>query len=191
MLSSSLATCTLRSGVTMLRFLFSPNGRIGRLHWWMGNIVSVAITAAFGFWLFSSFGIVDETTASSAPLFLGILANVLYFATLWFVCCLTIKRYHDLDRSGWWVIIIFLPVIQFWAILECGFFSGTDGPNDYGERFSFIGRQGLSEEIEAMRRRNRQTMAVAPSSFSISSKEKSQPAPGDKSGQTTFGRLGT
>lgn len=190
-LLSSLATCTLQSGVNMLTFFFSPVGRIGRLQWWMGHIAVLALTAAFAVWLADTCGITDEASAESLPPIIDIMSFVLFFSTLWINCCLTIKRYHDLDRSGWWLIIMFIPVIQFWAILECGFFSGSDGPNDYGERFSMFGRQGLSEELEAMRRRNRQAMATAPSSFSISPREDSRPEPGETSGQTRFGRLGT
>jgi len=44
-----------------------------------------------------------------------------------------VKRYHDRDKSGWWVLIIFLPVIgALWYLIECGFLRGTDGNNAYG-----------------------------------------------------------
>ena len=43
-----------------------------------------------------------------------------------------IRRLHDTDRSGWWMLIIFIPILGalillFWMILE-----GTRGANQYG-----------------------------------------------------------
>jgi uncharacterized membrane protein YhaH (DUF805 family) len=43
-----------------------------------------------------------------------------------------IKRFHDRDKSGWWVLIAFVPIIGWiWYLIECGFLPGTDGPNRY------------------------------------------------------------
>ena len=43
----------------------------------------------------------------------------------------THRRLHDLNTSGWWQLITFIP---FGQILMIGFifFKGTDGPNKYG-----------------------------------------------------------
>ena len=45
---------------------------------------------------------------------------------------LTHRRLHDLNASGWWQLITFIPCGQ---ILMIGFifFKGTQGPNKYGE----------------------------------------------------------
>ena len=43
------------------------------------------------------------------------------------------KRYHDRNKSGWWILIVFVPVIgAIWYFVECGFLRGTRGPNPYG-----------------------------------------------------------
>ncbi len=43
------------------------------------------------------------------------------------------KRWHDRDKSGWWTLIIFVPVIgAIWWLVECGFLRGTDGANRFG-----------------------------------------------------------
>ena len=43
------------------------------------------------------------------------------------------KRWHDRDKSGWWTLIILVPIIgAFWFLIECGFLRGTDGPNRFG-----------------------------------------------------------
>jgi uncharacterized membrane protein YhaH (DUF805 family) len=44
-----------------------------------------------------------------------------------------IKRWHDRNKSGWWVLISLIPLIgPIWAIIETGFLPGTPGPNDHG-----------------------------------------------------------
>ena len=45
-----------------------------------------------------------------------------------------IKRWHDRDKSGWWSLIAFIPLIGFlWVLIECGFLAGTSGSNRFGE----------------------------------------------------------
>jgi uncharacterized membrane protein YhaH (DUF805 family) len=45
---------------------------------------------------------------------------------------LAIRRLHDLNSSGWFVLISFMPFGQL-LILWLMFKKGTDGVNDYGE----------------------------------------------------------
>jgi uncharacterized membrane protein YhaH (DUF805 family) len=45
---------------------------------------------------------------------------------------LAVRRLHDLNSSGWYVLITFLPFGQL-LILWLMFKKGTPGPNKYGE----------------------------------------------------------
>lgn len=45
---------------------------------------------------------------------------------------LAIRRLHDLNASGWYVLLTFVPFGQF-LILWLMFKKGTPGPNKYGE----------------------------------------------------------
>lgn len=108
-------------------FLFSWDGRINRAKWWLGQLalfVLALIAYAIGFGI----AIALELPA------LGLLVGVLIFLPLLFAgVCLSIKRFHDRDKSGWWVCIQFVPLIGvFWYLIECGILSGTVGPNRYG-----------------------------------------------------------
>jgi uncharacterized membrane protein YhaH (DUF805 family) len=43
------------------------------------------------------------------------------------------KRWHDRDKSGWWSLIILVPIIGgIWFLVECGILPGTPGANQYG-----------------------------------------------------------
>ena len=43
----------------------------------------------------------------------------------------SIRRLHDLDKSGWWILISFIPIVGliliYWYCLK-----GTDGDNQFG-----------------------------------------------------------
>ena len=43
-----------------------------------------------------------------------------------------IKRYHDRDKSGWWILTEFIPLYNIWATIELLFLRGTRGANRYG-----------------------------------------------------------
>ena len=44
-----------------------------------------------------------------------------------------VKRWHDRDKSGWWSLLLFIPLVgEIWTLIECGFLAGTPGPNRYG-----------------------------------------------------------
>jgi uncharacterized membrane protein YhaH (DUF805 family) len=45
----------------------------------------------------------------------------------------SIKRWHDRNKSGWWVLFAFVPVIgSIWVLVETGFLRGTTGANNFG-----------------------------------------------------------
>lgn len=44
------------------------------------------------------------------------------------------KRWHDRDKSAWWILINLIPIIgPLWTIIETGFLAGTIGDNRYGD----------------------------------------------------------
>ncbi|SHI58758.1 Uncharacterized membrane protein YhaH, DUF805 family [Anaerovibrio lipolyticus DSM 3074] len=45
----------------------------------------------------------------------------------------TMKRCHDLDKTGWLAISTFIPVVNLLVGIYLLFFKGTEGPNQYGD----------------------------------------------------------
>lgn len=44
------------------------------------------------------------------------------------IFALNVKRYHDRDKSGWWLVVGLIPIIgPIWVKVELGFLKGTDG----------------------------------------------------------------
>lgn len=102
--------------------LFQFDGRINRAKFWAGV---GAIWVGY-FVIGILFGAIDSSAVR------GIL-GLAYLALLWPSLAISIKRWHDRDKSGWWVLIGFIPLIGWlWALIETGFLEGTKGPNQYG-----------------------------------------------------------
>ena len=61
--------------------------------------------------------------------------------TFWISIVITVKRWHDQDKSGWWALLGFVPVIGWlWQNIQCAIMPGTAGPNQYGPP-TRLGRQ--------------------------------------------------
>jgi uncharacterized membrane protein YhaH (DUF805 family) len=120
----------------MTNLLFSFKGRVNRAKWWLFSIaVGIIETILFGIILALFGGGIDAGTGM--PHFTGIgaiLAVVVLVVSFWISLALTVKRWHDRDKSGWWIFITLVPVVGgIWYLIECGFLKGTSGVNTYGE----------------------------------------------------------
>ncbi len=124
--------------------LFSFSGRINRQPFWLAGIALAIAQYALLFALASVMGVefIETTTASSysvqadmstmSPQAIGLLV-VVSLIFLWPGLAITIKRWHDRGKSGWWIFIVLIPLVgAIWALVETGFLRGTVGPNPYG-----------------------------------------------------------
>ena len=67
----------------------------------------------------------------------GVIWWVLFIA-LWLVFILpsiavSVRRLHDTDRSGWWMLIGIIPLIGTIVLIVFFCLRGTEGPNRFGE----------------------------------------------------------
>jgi uncharacterized membrane protein YhaH (DUF805 family) len=59
--------------------------------------------------------------------------HLAYWVALVLGVIVYIKRFHDRDKSGWWVLIGLIPIIgAIWLPIELGFLKGTPRPNRFG-----------------------------------------------------------
>ena len=75
----------------------------------------------------------EPAEMTGEPILALILVLLVYVPLLWINLALQVKRWHDRDRSGWMVLISFVPIVSIWALIECGFLRGTVGPNQFGQ----------------------------------------------------------
>jgi uncharacterized membrane protein YhaH (DUF805 family) len=62
----------------------------------------------------------------------GILSAIFSLGTLLPGIAVGVRRLHDIDRSGWWLLIAFIPVIGWILLLVWHCTPGTPGPNRFG-----------------------------------------------------------
>ena len=111
--------------MNILAVLFSFSGRIGRAQYWLGYFVQLAI-AGLG-WMCLLTGQQNEN------LLLLLVPIIMLPVVLWMALAVMAKRYHDRDKSAWWILIAFIPIVGgIWQLIELGLLRGTDGTNDYG-----------------------------------------------------------
>lgn len=92
------------------------------------------------YWYFFLFLFLVSFSASFADAFLGLyigagvgtLSTIVSLAFLTPGIMLGIRRLHDLDRTGWWILIGFVPLVGSIVLLVFFVQSGTDGPNRFG-----------------------------------------------------------
>lgn len=87
----------------------------------------------WNFYLFYFLVYVGLILVSAVIPFLAILSLV--FMVVVFIPSITvaIRRLHDLDKSGWWYLIIFIPLVGVVILLIWFITAGTDGPNEFGD----------------------------------------------------------
>jgi uncharacterized membrane protein YhaH (DUF805 family) len=79
-------------GMDIVNVLFKPSGRINRQPYWIATLIVVGISIVSG--------IIDE--------FAKPVALLLSLLTWWIYIVLYIKRLHDIGRSGWWQLVMWL-----------------------------------------------------------------------------------
>ncbi|MBC8355354.1 MAG: DUF805 domain-containing protein [Planctomycetes bacterium] len=110
---------------TLVLVLFSFQGRIPRRVYWATTLALLFVFYAIVFAVVSLFG-----PDSNVP---TIVFLMLYIPLIWVSLAIQVKRWHDRDKSGWWILVGVIPIIgPLWAFAETGCLRGTVGPNSYG-----------------------------------------------------------
>ena len=76
--------------------------------------------------------IVDVVLLSGLFSGVTILTNVYSLAVLIPSLAVSVRRLHDIDRSGWFILIIFIPIVGIIWLLILYVREGTPGENQYG-----------------------------------------------------------
>ncbi len=61
-----------------------------------------------------------------------ILASIVAIALLVPNVAVSVRRFHDIGKSGWWCLLFLVPIVNIIAWLFL-FTKPSDGPNKYGE----------------------------------------------------------
>lgn len=129
--------------------LFGFQGRLGRTSIWSALLIWFVVYAAISaIWYFL------EIAVSPASSIVGFVISIPFYVS---IVAVSIRRLHDRDKSGWWLLVFYLAPTLFiffgivlmafvpsqlalwvalpimaWAVFELGFRRGSIGPNQYG-----------------------------------------------------------
>lgn len=140
--------------MNLATLLFSFQGRINRAKFWLAILIYF-IAFLVIFLLFGAVAAAVNYELSMTTLV--ILAAIVYIPILISGIAVGIKRLHDRNKSGWWLLLFYLVpnvlqgiggasggqgigmifaligfAISIWALVELGILRGASGPNQYG-----------------------------------------------------------
>ena len=111
------------------------DGRTNRARYWRIKIGVFLANLFFHIWVaiqYSHSALHQPPTKTGDWILLGGVVLVT-LVSLWVSIATDVRRFHDRDKSGWWVFIVLIPVVgAAWLLIECGFLPGTIGPNRFG-----------------------------------------------------------
>lgn len=145
--------------MNLTTLLFSFQGRLNRAKYWLVALIYLAVFIVCFVLTFIGLGIssaISSTGALISYLLVAIFVIVGLLA-IWSSIAVGIKRLHDRDQSGWWMLVfwgvstivsllqeaaatpsskIILGIgslaVTVWIIVELGCLRGTQGPNRFG-----------------------------------------------------------
>lgn len=100
------------------------SGRARRMEYWMFVLVNFLIGVALGL-IEGLLGIAPDTDESVLGLIYSLAVAIPTLAV-------GVRRLHDTGRSGWWLLIAFVPLIGALVLLVFFAIEGDSGTNEYG-----------------------------------------------------------
>ena len=105
--------------MSLTELFFSFRGRVRRSDYWYAALVVLSVFVVWFIALERMFGR-GATWILYAPLY-------------WSMLAISMKRYHDIGRSGWWLLLLLIPIIgPLWVVWSLGFRKGHVTENRYG-----------------------------------------------------------
>ena len=103
-----------------LNWLFWIEGRVSRFQWWMVQVVF------YTQW----FVLVWLAELQVIPHWLVL---VIFFPSLWISIAVQVRRWHDLDKTGFWCFVHFVPIVgTLYAWIDLALQRGSIGYNQFG-----------------------------------------------------------
>ena len=116
------------------------------MNWYLGVLKKYAVFQGRArrreYWFFQLFNflavfvlaIVDVFSGNYNDLFrIGLLSGLYLLAVLLPCIAVSVRRLHDTDRSGWWVLLACIPVLGAIVLIIFFLLDGTPGSNRFGE----------------------------------------------------------
>ncbi len=128
--------------LSVLKNYATFSGRARRKEYWMFALFNIIILLVLS--------VIDATLGLvSYELGIGILSGIYMLATFIPNIAVSIRRLHDTNRSGWWLLLYIIPIIGFVVLLIFVCSDSQPGSNRYGDNpkgIVAITKEGKSNE---------------------------------------------
>ena len=120
--------------MSLKQLFLTHDGRIPRSLFWRGFLIMFAIQVPIQIVVYVAVLSTAVTNADyiAAQQSLAVFQLILSLAAFYPALCISIKRLHDRNRSGWFYLLLFVPIANIWIFIELAFLKGTDGHNNFG-----------------------------------------------------------
>jgi uncharacterized membrane protein YhaH (DUF805 family) len=98
---------------------FDFSGRASRQEYWMFVLFYIIVS------------IVVSMIATATEIYF--LETIFALALLLPALGISVRRLHDVNKSGWWVLLGLIPILGFIILLTFYIQKGDPGPNQYGD----------------------------------------------------------
>ncbi len=99
----------------MFKLLFSPKGRMSRKGIWIVSLISLLVLFLLGL-------VLNDFPQTANNFLFQAIVTIISFTILWINFAASVKRWHDRNKSGFYVLIQLIPIIgSIWALIELGF----------------------------------------------------------------------
>jgi uncharacterized membrane protein YhaH (DUF805 family) len=103
----------------VLKNYFGFSGRARRKEYWMFFLFNVLVAIGLG--------IIEALIGTG-----GLIGALYSLAVLIPGIAVTVRRLHDTSRTGWWVLIVFVPLVGALILLIFMVLDSQPGDNEYG-----------------------------------------------------------
>ncbi|MBQ1550635.1 MAG: DUF805 domain-containing protein [Bacilli bacterium] len=108
---------------------FNFKDRTSRKDFWMTVLILVIINVVINL----IFPGASETTSNSFNYSLSTVGSIWSLATFIPSLAMTVRRLHDINKSGWWVLLELVPIVGIIVLLVFYCSKAVDTDNKYGK----------------------------------------------------------
>ncbi|MBR7025121.1 MAG: DUF805 domain-containing protein [Selenomonadaceae bacterium] len=114
----------------LINEIYTTEGRLNRLRYFKYYLILVLVSAVIAFVVGFIGGFI---TGNPESILVKVPGGIISLITSIGGIMLGIRRLHDLNKSGWFMLLLLVPLVNLLFLLYLWFMPGTQGYNRYGE----------------------------------------------------------